>query len=91
MNASVTEIKNRLSHYLRVVARGGTVTVLDRGTPVAQITPLRLPDEAVRPLAAAGLVRPPLARLPRGFFRRSLPASKRSVTDGLIDERDDRI
>ena len=28
--AAVTDLKNRLSHYLRLVARGETVTVLDR-------------------------------------------------------------
>lgn len=38
--ASVTEVKNRLSHYLRAVADGETVTILDRGRPVAQLTPV---------------------------------------------------
>jgi len=31
--APVTELKNRLSHYLRLVARGESVTIVDREGP----------------------------------------------------------
>jgi len=37
--AGVREIKNRLSHYLRLVAEGEVVLVSDRGTVVAQLGP----------------------------------------------------
>jgi len=36
----VAELKSRLSAYLRRVRRGETVTVLDRDTPIARLTPL---------------------------------------------------
>lgn len=36
----VAELKSRLSEYLRRVRRGETVTVLDRDTPIARLTPL---------------------------------------------------
>lgn len=91
MQASVTDVKNRLSYYLRAVARGEVVTVLDRGKPVAQLTPLRLPDEELSRLAAAGLVRTPVAALPKDFFTRPLPRAEKSVVDALIEERQDRV
>lgn len=36
----VAELKSRLSAYLRRVRRGETVTVLERDTPIARLTPL---------------------------------------------------
>jgi prevent-host-death family protein len=39
-NVSVSELKSRLSQYLREVRRGGEIQVLDRGVPVARLTPL---------------------------------------------------
>jgi prevent-host-death family protein len=36
----VAELKSRLSEYLRRVRHGETVTVLDRDTPIARLTPL---------------------------------------------------
>ena len=40
----VAELKARLSHYLRRVRRGETITVLDRETEVARIVPLAAAD-----------------------------------------------
>jgi antitoxin (DNA-binding transcriptional repressor) of toxin-antitoxin stability system len=67
------------------------VVILDRGRPVAQITPVRAANEELRALAAAGLVRLPTARLPRGFLKRPLPRSRRSVVEALEAERADRL
>jgi prevent-host-death family protein len=89
--AAVTELKNKLSHYLRMVARGETVTVLDRGKPVAQITPLAVPDEGLRRLAAEGVVRLPVRPVPRDFWKRRLPHSSASVSEALAEERADRV
>jgi prevent-host-death family protein len=87
--AAVTELKNRLSHYLRLVTRGETVTVLDRGKPIAQITPVPAAEDDVRRLAAEGLVRLPVRPLPKDFWRRSLPRSAASVSEALIEDRGD--
>lgn len=38
--ASVSDLKARLSAYLREVRQGGEVQVLDRGKPVARLVPL---------------------------------------------------
>lgn len=63
----VAALKARLSEYLRIVRRGGTVVVLDRKTPIARIVPERGGAERleVRPLVKDS---PPLRALaiPRG-------------------------
>ena len=40
MNASVRDLKSRLSRYLRQVQRGETVIVTLRGKPIAHLVPL---------------------------------------------------
>lgn len=87
----IAELKNRLSHYLRIVVRGESVTILDRGRPIAQITPVRSADDALRRLAADGLVRLPLRRLPRDFWRRPLARTSRSAVEALLEDREDRF
>lgn len=89
--APIADLKNRLSHYLRLVARGERVTILDRGRPVGQIAPLPAMDDSVRHLAAQGLARPPQARLPAKFWHQPLPKSRRSVVTALIEDREDRL
>lgn len=88
--APIADLKNRLSHYLRLVARGERVTILDRGRPVGQITPLPAGDDSVRDLVAQGLARPPHARLPAIFWRRPLPKPRHSVVAALVEDREDR-
>jgi prevent-host-death family protein len=38
-NVRIAELKARLSEHLRSVRNGGTLTVLDRDTPIARIVP----------------------------------------------------
>ncbi len=86
----MTELKNRLSHFLRLVARGETVTVLDRGRPVAQLTP---PGEAaaeLQRLAEAGLARLPIRKPSKDLWTRALPRATASVSDALQQDRDER-
>jgi prevent-host-death family protein len=44
----IADLKARLSHHLRSVRNGGTVTVLDRDTPVARIVPVSAPSLEIR-------------------------------------------
>jgi prevent-host-death family protein len=37
IKANITEIKNRLSHYLRLVKGGEEIEIVDRKTPLARI------------------------------------------------------
>jgi prevent-host-death family protein len=39
MEVRIADLKARLSEYLRSVRNGGTLTVLDRDTPIARIIP----------------------------------------------------
>jgi antitoxin (DNA-binding transcriptional repressor) of toxin-antitoxin stability system len=41
----IAQLKSRLSHHLREVRAGETLTVLDRDTPVARIVPVDAPDD----------------------------------------------
>lgn len=78
----IAELKAKLSEYLRGVRRGESVTVMDRNTPVAMITPYN---------SGAGTltIRPPLVGAPRpGNI--SLPpplATQTDVLDLLLAER----
>ena len=47
-NVRIADLKARLSQHLRSVRNGGTVTVLDRDTPVARIVPVAAPTLEIR-------------------------------------------
>lgn len=90
-SAAITDVKNRLSHYLRLVARGETVTVLDRGKPVARIVGVVEVDEHLQRLAAEGVADLPTRKLPADFWTRPLPKSSRSVVQALLEEREESL
>jgi prevent-host-death family protein len=81
--AGVTDLKNRLSHYLRLVATGETITILDRGKPVAQITPPGESSAELQRLAQVGLARLPVRKAARDLWTRALPRSAASVSEAL--------
>ncbi len=87
--APVTDVKNRLSHYLRLVARGETVTITDHGQPVARLSRVESGTEDSASLVATGLARAPLAPLPADFTKRRLPAG--DVGSALVEDREDRF
>ena len=77
----IADLKARLSEYLRAVRRGETIAVLDRDTPIAQITPYQeRPALRVRKPSADA---PPLnrVRVPRQ------PATHMDVVELLLEER----
>ena len=90
--ATVTDAKNHLSSLIDQVRAGESITILDRGTPVARLEPV-VSDEGqdgrVRRLVRAGIVRPAtrtglveiLAGLPPA------PRPAKSVVDALLEER----
>ena len=66
MDTSVRELKARLSHYLKLAARGEQITVTSRGRPIARLMPPAPtavdeepgPEEVYRRLAAIpGIIR----------------------------------
>ena len=72
----VSILKARLSEFLRRVRAGDTLVVTDRGSPVAIVTPLPEGEYegAMDGLIEQGLIRPPRAALPDGFWRRPRPS-----------------
>ena len=47
-NVRIADLKARLSEHLRLVRNGGSVTVLDRDTPIARIIPYAAPPLELR-------------------------------------------
>ncbi len=87
--ATVSNLKNQLSHYLRFVKRGEAVRVLDRGVPVAEILPLSrktaAPNDRLHVLEGKGVIR-------RGDpvrLRRFVPVGigNTGVLESLLEER----
>ena len=92
---NVAELKNRLSHYLRLVRRGQPILVRDRDTIIARIEPAG---------AAGGIVTPDAEQLAalesRGVLRRGAgkitpellarrPRVRADVVAALLAERDE--
>jgi prevent-host-death family protein len=87
----VRELKTRLGRYLRSVREGRTVLVTDRGEPIAELRPLapdrRLSATLVR-LSVEGAVTLPGRRAMSAFA--PIRSRGRSLSDAVIDEREDR-
>jgi len=90
VNIGTKELKNRLSHYLRLVREGERVNVCDRGRVVAELRPARGPDvseaSTLEALAGEGTV-----TLGRGRLRDVAPLRVRrrgrSVSALLLEDR----
>jgi antitoxin (DNA-binding transcriptional repressor) of toxin-antitoxin stability system len=86
---AVRELKNRLSAYLREVARGEVVLVTDRGRVVAELRrpsgdlPATTLDEALARLHAEGALTPGLPQ-DRAAYRRTR-VRLRDGTQRLLD------
>jgi antitoxin (DNA-binding transcriptional repressor) of toxin-antitoxin stability system len=65
--ASVSQVKSRLSAYLKDVQRGETVLIFDRDKPVARLEPVNrkdIPDEErVKELVRLGIAKAPKKKL----------------------------
>ena len=92
--ARIAELKNNLSRYLKYVKGGGSVLVLDRDEPVAQLVPLprgaggRSDDERLDALERQGLVRLGTGGPPDWVtWRKRRPRLRGSVLEDVLDER----
>ena len=90
--ASIAELKARLSEFIAIARRGEEVVVTDRGRPVARLAPLTGvtgADSRMAELIRTGAVRPPERKLPRDFARSGrVPDSGGSVLAALLAERE---
>jgi len=87
LRVSIRELKNRLSHYLRLTKRGEIVEITDRGKPIGRIVPLGSGlEERLEAMAELGL----LVRSEGKFSPKTPPARARkgkSVAEILIEDR----
>jgi prevent-host-death family protein len=90
---SISETKATLSALLDRVKAGETITITDRGVPVAQIVPLNGGSEAdwdarLESLERRGLIRRPKKKPDLSWLlERPLPKSRESVLEALLEER----
>lgn len=76
-DVGIAELKARLSEHLRTVRNGGTLTVLDRDTPIARIVPY----------AAQALEIRKAKRRPRDLKLPPRPAKRTDSVAILVEDR----
>jgi prevent-host-death family protein len=92
-SANISELRDRLSDYLRRVRRGETIIVLDRDTPVARLEPVGRSHEDLpacyQQALKDGLVRPPRKRddFLRGLAAPPKPKKHAGLVEALVEER----
>jgi prevent-host-death family protein len=89
MMVGTKTLKNRLSYYLRRVSAGETVTVTDRGTPIAELRAVkrRVSREiaALQFLTQEGLLTPGTGRY-AGFSPLRLK-NRAHLSDAVLEDR----
>ena len=88
---SVTDLKNRLSRYLRFVKQGEVVEILERSVPIARIEGIAAGagrgGEPLERLVEDGIVAPPSTNDARDLLRRPPVPCRGDVAKALIEER----
>jgi len=88
--ATISELKNRLSAYLKKVKAGQSILILDRDQPVARLERVereRHPDDRLTRLERAGLIRRATQPVPIKILKAPAAKAKGSVLQALIEER----
>jgi prevent-host-death family protein len=91
--ATISELKNRLSAYLKKVRAGHTILILDRDQPVARLERVgsaERTDDRLTRLERAGLLR--RATRPvnvKALRSQPAPRATHSILQALIEERSD--
>jgi len=92
-SVKISELKNRLSHYLQHVRRGESLLVCDRDRVIARIEPAGNTAPAtvdaswLADLERSGTVRRRIRKLPKGWLERR-PLVKADVVAALLEERE---
>jgi prevent-host-death family protein len=90
---SVSELKARLSGYLKRVKAGEEVIVTERGKAIARVVPFTRsgPSPAeFEEMVRAGIIRPPRRKLPPDFWDRPLvPDPEGLMLKYLLEEREE--
>ncbi len=88
--ATISELKNSLSAYLKKVRAGQTVVVFDRDQPIARLERIEAEageDDSIARLERAGLLRRARTKVPIKLLKQPAPKAKRSVGGALIEDR----
>jgi antitoxin (DNA-binding transcriptional repressor) of toxin-antitoxin stability system len=88
--ATISEVKSRLSAYLKKVKAGQAVLILDRDQPVARLDRVEAaahPDDRLARLERKGLLRRATKSGSAAQLRGAAPKPTRSVVQALLDER----
>ncbi len=96
-SVNVAELKNRLSHYLRLVRRGQPILVRDRDRVIARIEPaggsgVEADDDAGRlaDLEARGIIRRGHGKISRELLARR-PTVEADVVGALLRDREEGL
>ncbi|MEX2480976.1 MAG: type II toxin-antitoxin system prevent-host-death family antitoxin [Gammaproteobacteria bacterium] len=90
--ATISELKNHLSAFLKKVRAGHSVIVYDRDQPIARIErieALERDDELATRLERAGLLRRARTPLPLSMLKAEAPRAELSLVEALLEERRD--
>lgn len=91
---TISQLKARLSAYLKKVRAGQTILILDRDEPVARLERVGRGeagvaggDDRLTRLERAGLLRRATRRLSLEALRAPAPRAKASVVEALLEDR----
>ena len=93
-SVNVAELKNRLSHYLRLVRKGEALLVRDRNEVIARIEPAGTSEPAaddeewIATLERAGTIRRGRGTMDPRLFK-ARPRARASIVDAVLRERDE--
>ena len=89
--AAVSDLKARLSEYLKRVKGGAEILITDRGKPVARLVPVsraKISRDALVQMEKQGLIKIGSGKLPKDFWSMPRPEDPgESVLNALLDER----
>lgn len=89
--ATISELKNRLSAYLKKVRAGHTILILDRDQPIARLERIAAGDQAhdrLTRLERSGLLRRAMRPIDaKALQAQPAPEPKRGVVQALVEER----
>lgn len=91
---SVTELKNQLSRYLRLVKRGETIEILERSVPVARLEGVHGratgAEGHLERLRRDGIIAPAKRRARTDLLKEAPVPCRADAVQAVIDERGDR-
>jgi antitoxin (DNA-binding transcriptional repressor) of toxin-antitoxin stability system len=89
----IAEAKTQISHHLEYVKRGGTIRIVDRDRPIADLVPVQADNDSDDAALLARLEKRGLVRrgkggpVPADLLRPGPAGNRAGVLDALVEER----